>query len=272
MSSENHEAGGLMFGLEPSQISILVLEDDPDSLATCKDIFTEEGYRPRFTSSSITAKEIFEAGKFHILFIHVAKMPSEGLQFCEWVRRHSTVPIVMLTDRNESVTEAMAIAAGADDYIVRPLTKKMLLVRIGQQLTRSGKVTSQLDEEIHYKNLTLNFATHQFWVGEYDITLTSTEFMIVSLFMKHPERVFTRDQILEAIGIGEGPGTDHIINSHISRIRIKIRNNGGPEVITVIRNMGYKFSNEKKSKNFKLVTGDSSKSFTLIPSHEESDS
>ena len=267
MSHTYQELDGHVHGLDPSEISVLLLEDDPDSLNRCRNFLSEEGYNLQVTNSIIGAKDLFKDHDFHILFIHVAKLPSQGLEFCEWVRRHSTVPIVMLTDRNESVTEAMAIEAGADDYIVRPVTKKLMLMRIAQQLDRSGSAGTKIEQYLHFQNLTLGLVTHQFTVGSKDVTLTATEFLIMSLFMKQPERVFTREHILETIGIGEGPGTDHIINSHISRLRIKVRNNGGPEVISVIRNMGYKFSGEKKSKNFKLLT-ENSKSFTLIQDHE----
>jgi len=245
-----------MHGLDPAQISILLLEDDPVTLNRCREILFQEGYAMHVTDSIDEAKELFNAEEFHVLFIHVAKLPSQGLKFCTWVRRHSIIPIVMLTDRNESVTEEMAIEAGADDYIVRPLTKKIMLMRIAQQLDRSGKVSTKVEQYAHFQNLTLGLVTHKFTVGENVVMLTATEFMIIRQFMKHPKRVFTREQILEIIGIREGPGTDHIINSHISRLRIKIRNNGGPEVITVIRNMGYKFSNENKSIRSKVIDVD----------------
>lgn len=260
-----------MHGLEPSDISVLLLEDDQDSLNRCRTFLDEEGYQLQVTNSIFSAKEFFKDHDFHILFIHVAKLPSQGLEFCQWVRRHSVVPIVMLTDRNESVTEAMAIEAGADDYIVRPVTKKLMMMRIAQQLDRSGSLSTKVEQFLHFQNLTLGLVTHQFTVGENDVTLTATEFLIIRIFMKQPERVFTREQILDAIGIGEGPGTDHIINSHISRLRIKIRNNGGPEVISVVRNMGYKFTDERKSKNFKLVSGEKVASFKLTSANDETE-
>jgi len=250
-------------GLERSDISILLLEDDPDSLNRCRGFLLEENYQIQVTNSIVGAKELFQEKDFHMLFIHVAKMPSQGLEFCQWVRNRSTVPVVMLTDRSESVTEEMTIEAGADDYIVRPVTKKIMLMRISQQLERSGYISTKVEHLLQFQNLTLDLITHQFSVGEREVALTATEFLIIRVFMKQPERVFTREHILETIGIGEGPGTDHIINSHISRLRIKIRNSGGPEVIAVVRNMGYKFSNEKKSKNFKLVGTDKMPSFKL---------
>ena len=258
-----------MHGLEPSEISVLLLEDDPDSLNRCRTFLDEEGYQLHVTNSIVSAKEFFKDHDFHILFIHVAKLPSQGLEFCQWVRRHSVVPIVMLTDRSESVTEAMAVDAGADDYIVRPVTKKLMLMRIAQQLDRSGTLSTKVEQYLHFQNLTLGLVTHQFTVGDNDVTLTATEFLIMRIFMKQPERVFTREQILDAIGIGEGPGTDHIINSHISRLRIKIRNNGGPEVISVIRNMGYKFSNENKSIRSKVVDVDGHTHPKLNSNHAE---
>jgi len=230
--------------LEPTDISVLLLAEDLDTQSRCRNSLLEEGYQVEAASSMAEAKKKFKEDEFHILFVDLAELPGSGLEFCQWVRRHSTTPIVALTNRTESVTEEMALDAGADDYIVKPLTKKQTLMRITQQLNRSGSVSSRTEQTLHFQNLTLGLSTHKFTVNESVVSLTATEFLIVRLFMKEPKRVFTREQILAIVGTSEGPGTDHIINSHISRLRTKIRNSGGPKVISVIRKMGYKFSNE----------------------------
>ena len=254
-----------------SPTNILLLEEEPNSLAACRKLLAEGNFQLTVTSNVDDASRLFGKNNFHILFIHVAKFPSPNLDFCKWVRSQSVVPIVLVTDRSAYVTEEMGLEAGADDYIVRPVSEKIIYARVSQQLERSKRASSQPTQHLEFEILRLDLITHIFTVNQTQVMLTATEFLIMRLFMKQAERVFTREQILETIGIGEGPGTDHIINSHISRLRIKVRNNGGPEVITVIRNMGYKFANEKKTKNFKLVVGEKAKSFTLIPSHEESD-
>jgi len=226
------------------------------------------------TASDLTsAKRHFGSKKFHILILELVKLPGEPLDFLRWVRHQSVVPIIAITSRDSDLTEEMVLTWDADDYVVSPINEKILSNRIVQQVELSKRTTSTPNMLLSHQNLSLDLITHIFLVADVQVTLTATEYLIMQLFMKQPERVFTREQILETIGVGEGPGTDHIINSHISRLRIKVRNNGGPEVITVIRNMGYKFVAEKKSNSFRLVSNEKkAKSFTLIPSHEESDS
>jgi DNA-binding response OmpR family regulator len=256
-----------------SPISLLFLGENRASTERLSRLLESENIDLTVVVDVYEGQRLFTKKKFHVVVIELFDVAGPGLDFCRWVRNQSIVPIIALTSRESEITEEIALAIGADDYVVQPPHEKILKSRIAQQIEISKRTTSSPSQLLLHENISLDLITHIFRVGEVQVPLTATEYLIMQLFMKQAERVFTREQILETMGIGEGPGTDHIINSHISRLRIKVRNNGGPEVITVIRNMGYKFIAEKRSYNFKLVNdGKKAKSFTLIPSHEESDS
>jgi DNA-binding response OmpR family regulator len=104
--------------------NILLLEDDAESLIRCRLMLESMGFTVDITTKIDEAKTHFKEGHIELIIIHVAKMPSIGLEYCHWVREQSNVPIVMLTDRHEKVTEQMCLEAGADDYAVRPVSKK----------------------------------------------------------------------------------------------------------------------------------------------------
>jgi DNA-binding response OmpR family regulator len=222
--------------------NILLLEDDAESLIRCRIMLESMGFTVDITTKIVEAKRHFQDGQIDLIIIHVAKLPSAGLEYCHWVRDQSNVPIVMLTDRHESVTEQMCLEAGADDYAIRPVSKKILLARVSQQLQRTHKSLPKPHQIIEWGTLSLDLLSHTFTVNLLPVELTASEFYLLSLLMKKPNQVFTRQKILQTLGVREGPGSDHIVNSHISRLRNKIKSAGVPETITSVRGIGFKFA------------------------------
>jgi DNA-binding response OmpR family regulator len=174
--------------------------------------------------------------------IHIGHDPLRSLELCRWVKAASTVPILMLTSRDELVDEQMAMSAGADDYITKPIESKILTSRITQQLKRGQTQRAPRANILTWGLLQMDLSQHSFTVKDKTVQLTNTEYQFLQLLMENPQRVFSRNQILEAIGVLKGIGTDHIVDSHASRIRSKIRENGGPEVIAVIRSVGFRLA------------------------------
>jgi two-component system response regulator MtrA len=139
----------------------------------------------------------------------------------------------------------MAMRAGADDYITKPIESKILTSRITQQIKRGQSQRAPRANILKWGELHMDLSQHSFKIGEKHINLTNMEYQFLQLLMENPQRVFSRNQILDAIGVMKGIGTDHIVDSHASRIRAKIRDNGGPKVISVIRSVGFRLSDSK---------------------------
>jgi len=165
------------------------------------------------------------------------------LEFVRLIRAASTVPILMLTKRNEIVDEPMIMAAGADDYISIPIDFKVLNSRVNQQIRRGESQRVPRANLLTWDNLEMDLSQHSLKIDDKLVNLTNMEFQFLQLLMENPARIFSRNQILEAIGVMKGIGTDHIVDTHASRIRNKIRENGGPEVISVIRSVGFRLIN-----------------------------
>jgi two-component system catabolic regulation response regulator CreB len=134
------------------------------------------------------------------------------------------------------------MSAGADDYISKPISSKILTSRVTQQFLRGESQRVPKANILTWGALKMDLGHHQFLINDRVVSLTSTEFQFLQLLMENPQRVFSRKQILDAIGVLKGIGTDHIVDSHASRIRTKVRENDGPEVIAVVRSVGFRLA------------------------------
>jgi len=224
------------------QNNALLLEDEPKDRIATRLHLELMGFVVYDTPSPIEAKEIFEQHDFSIVLLHLAFSQLSSLEVCRWIRSASTVPILMFTSRGELVDEQMVMSAGADDYITKPIERKILTSRITQQLKRGQSQRAPRANILKWGLLEMDLSQHSFKIDEKMINLTNMEYQFLQLLMENPQRVFSRNQILEAIGVMKGIGTDHIVDSHASRLRTKIRENGGPEVIAVIRSVGFRLA------------------------------
>ena len=232
--------------LDSSPNNVLLLEDEEASRLTIRLQLEVMGLVVYDTPSPIEAKEIFLQRDFSLVIIHIASLPLRGLELCRWIRAASTVPILMLTQRDEVIDEAMVMAAGADDYVTKPIDSKILTSRINQQISRGQSQRAPRANILVWGPLRMDLSAHQFSIDDNDLHLTNTEYQFLQLLMENPHRIFTRNQILEAIGVMKGLGTNQLIDTHASRIRKKIRESGGPDVITVIRSVGFRLADATK--------------------------
>jgi two-component system response regulator RegX3 len=226
--------------------NVLLLEDEEASRLTIRLQLEVMGLVVYDTPSPIEAKEIFLQRDFSLVIIHIASLPLRGLELCRWIRAASTVPILMLTQRDEVIDEAMVMAAGADDYVTKPIDSKILTSRINQQISRGQSQRAPRANILIWGPLRMDLSAHQFSIDDNELHLTNTEYQFLQLLMENPHRIFTRGQILEAIGVMKGLGTNQLIDTHASRIRKKIRESGGPDVITVVRSVGFRLADATK--------------------------
>ena len=230
---ENHEES-------ESRNNVLLAEDDPKDRLEVRLHLELMGFVVYDTPSSLEAKEIFQQRDFSLVLIHFAVNPLQGLELCRWTRATSNVPIIMLTKRGELVDEQMVMAAGSDDYITKPIESKILTSRVTQQLNRGKSQRLPRANILVWGTMRMDLSNHEFRVGAGELHLTNTEFQFLQLLMENPRRIFTRNQILEAIGVMKGVGSNQLVDTHASRLRKKIRDIGGPEVINVIRSVGFR--------------------------------
>jgi DNA-binding response OmpR family regulator len=225
--------------------NLLLVEDSPDDRSDLKLTLESMGLQVFESPSSVDAKESFLENAFSLVIIHLASDQLASLALCRWIRAASNVPILMLTGRNELVDEVMIIKAGADDYVSMPIDVKILASRISQQLKRGQSKLIHIDQNLVWGSMEMDLNQHTFTIENNSVKLTNSEFQFLQLLMENPQRIFSRVEILGALGVLKGIGTDHIVDAHASRIRSKIRENGGPEVISVIRSVGFRLTDQQ---------------------------
>ena len=226
---------------EPPPNALLV-EDDPDDRLQIRLQLELMGFVVYDTPSPSEAHELFDERDYSIVLIHLGHAPIESMQVCRAIRAASTVPIIMLTKRDETINEEMVLLAGADDYVTKPVTARILTSRITQQVRRGESQRQPRANILTWGPLEMDLSQHSFRVSGQDVMLTNSEYQFLQLLMASPERIFSREQIINAIGAFRGVGSDHIVDNHASRIRKKIRQQGGPEVIKVVRSVGFRLA------------------------------
>ena len=220
----------------------LLVEDNEKDRVDVRLLLELSGLVVYDTPSPAMAAELFEQRDYSLVLIHLTHAPMESLSLCRSIRAASTVPIIMMTSRDEVIDEAMAMGAGADDYVTKPIVPRILTSRVTQQMKRGESQRAPRANVITWGVLEMDLSQHSFSVNGKEVMLTNSEYQFLQLLMENPERIFTREQIIDAIGSFRGHGSDHVVDNHASRIRKKIRENGGPNVIKVVRSVGFKLS------------------------------
>jgi two-component system response regulator RegX3 len=221
---------------------VLLVEDDAEDRLEIRLQMEVMGFVVYDTPSLTEARELFDQRDYSLVILHVGHAQLESLQVCRAIRADSTVPIIMLTDRDEVVDEEMVLAAGADDYVTKPIIPRILTSRVTQQIKRGQTQRAPRANILSWGELEMDLSQHRFRVAGKEVMLTNTEYQFMQLLMANPKRVFTRAQIVDAISAFRGSASDHVVDNHASRLRKKIKEVGGPNVIEVVRSVGFRLA------------------------------
>ena len=232
---------------------IALVDDDRNILTSVSIALQAEGFVTRVYSDGATALKAFadnppDLGVFDI------KMPSmDGMELLRRLREFSSMPVIFLTSKDDELDEALGLAMGADDYIAKPFSQRLLIARIRAILRRQelarGEATASPDEPdqplLERGRLLMDPARHKVvWAGK-EVSLTVTEFLILEALAQRPGVVKTRNQLLDVAYHDDIYVDDRTIDSHIKRMRRKFRA-VDPEfdAIETLYGVGYKFQDE----------------------------
>lgn len=219
---------------------ILIVDDNKDVRTFVRTALEVEGYQVVEAVDGTDALNKFQSNNPAVVILDLSMGYPDGFEVCREIRRNSTVPLIMLTDRGEELDEAMCLAAGADDFITKPVSPRILALRVSTQIRHSRSEKSQRLGMLTAGGLTLNLETRQVHFDEGQVAVTRTEFDFLKLLMEHPRKVFTREEVISAIGGMADFSNDHFLDTHASRLRLKIKSTGGPKVISAVRGVGYR--------------------------------
>jgi two-component system, OmpR family, response regulator MtrA len=217
---------------------VLVVDDDSSLAEMLTIVLRNEGFDSRVCSDGDDALKAFRDYRPDVVLLDLMLPGTDGIDVCRHIRGESTVPIVMLTAKNDTVDVVLGLESGADDYIVKPFKPKELIARIRARL-RKHESTSP--EQLTIGDLQIDVSGHTVRRGEEDLALTPLEFDILVCLARRPWQVFTRDVLLEQVWGYRHAADTRLVNVHMQRLRSKIeRDPENPAIIVTVRGVGYK--------------------------------
>ena len=222
---------------------ILLLEDDLSLINGLSFAFRNQGFELAVVRTLKEANELWGEGKYDLLVLDVSLPDGTGYEFCKKVRQVSKVPIIFLTASDEEMNIIMGLDIGGDDYITKPFKLGVLVSRINA-LLRRAKGFNSTDTELQSNGIKVLMLQGQVFKNEKLIDLTAAEYKLLCLFMKNPNVVLTKEQILDKLWDCEGNYIDSsTLTVSMRRLRMKIEDNPSePQMLLTVRRMGYKWN------------------------------
>jgi DNA-binding response OmpR family regulator len=220
---------------------ILIVEDDSQIVRTLCLYLERAGFSVRSVFSGELAMPAFRRERPDLVILDLMLPKVDGLAICRSLRRESSIPIIMLTARVDEADRLIGLELGADDYILKPFSPREVVARCRAVLRRTtGDLAVQ--ETIGCGEISLNLDTHQAEAGGKKLTLTHSEFEILAALLRHPGKVFNREQLLEETQGLAYEGYERSIDQHIKNLRKKLRRAlvEDSEVIETIYGVGYR--------------------------------
>ncbi|MFS1516203.1 response regulator transcription factor [Bacillus sp. SCS-151] len=227
------------------EAKVLVVEDDLSISEMVEEYLTKEGYLITTAYDGREAERILINNEFDLILLDIMLPQLNGIDLLKLIREKSTIPILIMSAKDSDVDKALGLGFGADDYIAKPFSMIELSARV-QAAIRRAKQYSQNRETneakiVKYNGLKVDLNNFSVSKDGKEIKLTSKEFHILKLFISHPNRVFTKEQIYQLIWDDGYLGDENIINVHMRRLREKIEENpSSPIYIKTLWGIGYK--------------------------------
>jgi DNA-binding response OmpR family regulator len=222
--------------------TILVVDDEPKLVEVVREYLEHDGYRVVVANDGQEALRRFYQAQPDLIVLDLMLPEVDGLEVCKRIRRESEVPIVMLTARAEEVDELLGLELGADDYVVKPFSPRMLLARI-RAVLRRAEAASEESGVLTLGPLSIDGARHEATWEAKPLVLTPTEFRLLAGLARRPRRVFGRLELLEQIQGEAYAGYERTVDAHIKNLRKKLASVGGEvaaATIVTVPGVGYK--------------------------------
>ncbi len=205
--------------------TIVTADDDPQLLRLVMRNLQLEGYDVLMASDGLQALELIEAHQPDLVLLDVMMPKMDGFTVCQRVREFSSVPVIMLTARGQEQDKVRGLDIGADDYLTKPFSVDELLARVRAVLRRAQFLANDRNAEVQTTtigDLTIDFTQHLVTMAGREVTLTPTEYRIISYLAQNAGRVVTQDLLLEHVWGAEYIGESHMLQVNINRLRRKL--------------------------------------------------
>lgn len=220
---------------------ILIVDDNKQITDVLKTFASKEGMEVEVAYDGEEAWAKYQKGDFHIILLDIMMPKLDGYELLKRIRKESNIPVILITAKGDDYEKIMGLDYGADDYIVKPFSVAEVMARVRAVLRRVQTASSTKSSiEIGSLQLDLNRFTCQ--INQTDIELTKREFELLWLLANYPQKVFTRDNILDSLWGEDYFGDTRIVDTHIKRMRAKIDRESHPDwEVATVHGLGYKF-------------------------------
>jgi two-component system response regulator MtrA len=224
----------------PVDARILLVEDDPSIREVTAIGLGAAGFAMATAADGVEGLERFRAEPFDLVLLDVMLPRLDGYEVCRQIRKTSTVPVVMLTARSDTMDVVVGLEAGADDYVRKPFDLPELIARLRAALRRAG-TTAEGPAELRLGDLVVDIAGRTVTRNGTDIPLTRTEFDLLIELVRHAGQVLSRDVLLDRVWGYDYLGDSRLVDVAIQRLRSKVETDPAtPELIQTVRGAGYK--------------------------------
>jgi two-component system, OmpR family, phosphate regulon response regulator PhoB len=222
---------------------ILIVEDEPQIREMIRYILEPQGYAISEADNAQDARRLLALSPYDLILMDWMLPGRSGLEFTREIKQKgqkSYPPIIMLTARADESDKVEGLESGADDYITKPFSPRELTARIKAVIRRSGGIDQALS--IEYSGLCIDPVRHQVTLQDTPIYLSPAEYKLLHFFMSHPDRAYSRSQILDKVWGDNAYVEERTVDVHIRRLRKLLTSSGHDRFIQTVRGVGYRFT------------------------------
>ena len=220
---------------------IMIVDDDRNICELLRLYIEKEGFETAIANDGKAAVQMFDSVNPDLMLLDIMLPELDGWQVCREIRKKSQCPIIMLTAKGEVFDKVLGLELGADDYVVKPFETKEVIARINAVLRRIGKKESSQVKEVHYENLSINLTNYELKVKGVQIDTPPKEMELIYHLASNPNRVFTRDQLLDEVWGFDYYGDSRTVDVHVKRLREKLEGVSDKWSLKTVWGVGYKF-------------------------------
>lgn len=220
---------------------ILVVDDDKNICELLRLYIEKDGFDVVLAHDGKRAVEINDLETPDLILLDIMLPELDGWQVCREIRKKSKVPIIMLTAKGEVFDKVLGLELGADDYVVKPFETKEVIARIKAVLRRSGKEEGIEAKEVKFDKLSINLTNYELKVDGIQIDTPPKEIQLIYHLASNPNRVFTRDQLLDEVWGFDYYGDSRTVDVHVKRLREKLEGISKKWELKTVWGVGYKF-------------------------------
>ena len=224
----------------------LVVDDDSNICELLRLYLEKEGYAVKIVNDGVSAVNAFKQESPDLMILDIMLPKLDGWQVCREIRKFSDKPIIMLTAKGETFDKVLGLELGADDYMTKPFDTKEMVARIKAVLRRTGAAAAaDAVKEVNFENLTVNLTNYEMKVNGTPVDTPPKELELIYHLASNPNRVFTRDQLLDEVWGFDYYGDSRTVDVHVKRLREKLEGVSDKWELKTVWGVGYKFETKE---------------------------